>query len=60
MTVEAVPTSVTTSQSNPSVLTAPLNAPVPVDTLLNNSSVVANLQAQIDALAARVTALENA
>lgn len=44
----------------PMVLTAPLNQPVSADALVSNSSAVASLQAQIDALAARVTALENA
>lgn len=46
--------------SDPMVLTAPLNVPVAIDTLVNNSAAVADLQTQLTALAARVTALENA
>jgi hypothetical protein len=53
--------------TDPMVITAPLNVPVSVDTLLGNSVSIAGLQAQITAnaasitaLAARVTALENA
>ncbi len=44
----------------PSVITAPMNQAVALDTLLQSSTTIANLQAQINSLAARVTALENA
>jgi hypothetical protein len=53
--------------TDPAVITAPLNVPVAFDTLLANSPSVAELQSQITgqgvqitALAARVTALEQA
>lgn len=42
------------------VLTAPLNQAVSSDQIINNSAAVAGLQAQLTALAARVTALEQA
>lgn len=42
------------------VITAPMNQPMALDQLLASATTIANLQAQIDALAARVTALENA
>lgn len=51
----------------PLVLTAPMNEPVAIDALINNSNAMAgvqttltSLQTQITSLAARVTALENA
>lgn len=44
----------------PMVLTAPLNEPMSIAQLIANDATVANLQSQITALAARVTALENA
>lgn len=60
MSEPVVPFTTTQSGSDPLVLTAPLNTPVAFDTLLANSAGGANLQAQITALAARVTALESA
>lgn len=61
MTEEAVPTVVTGGPNAPvMVLTAPLNQPVSSDQIINNSAAVADLQSQLTALAARVTALENA
>lgn len=42
------------------VLTAPLNQPVSSDQLVQGSAAVADLQSQLTALAARVTALESA
>lgn len=44
----------------PMVLTAPLNAPMSIAAIIANDVTVAGLQSQITALAARVTALENA
>lgn len=60
MTEEPVATVTTQSGSDPLVITAPLNTPVSFDQLLTNSAGGASLQSQITALAARVTALENA
>lgn len=61
MTEEPAPTVVTQHPSNePMVITAPLNTPMSIAQLIANSASVADLQAQITALAARVTALENA
>lgn len=44
----------------PLVLTAPLNTPMSIAQLIANDSTIAGLQSQINSLAARVTALENA
>lgn len=61
MTEDVVPTVTTQHPSNePMVITAPLNTPVSIAQLIADSASVASLQSQIDALAARVTALENA
>lgn len=57
------PMPLTTTQypgGEPTVYIGPLMQQIGVDQLLNNSAVVVNLQAQITALAARVTALESA
>lgn len=61
MTEEPVPTVTTQHPSNePMVITAPLNTPMSIAQLIADSASVADLQAQITALAARVTALEQA
>lgn len=59
---ESVQPHVTTSypHGEVAVITAPLNTPMALDTLLGGSNTVAAMQAQLDALTARVAALEAA